>query len=148
MKLNEVDATRIAGVYRRERKLIDAFIRDNPRQAALFIPYSNFSQQFSFWGQIVLFENNLVKRKSLTRRKFTEIAIERVQTQTKYDNDKLFLLHGDFSPHNIIYGQQIYFIDWERCLVVADELIGENYDLANLYVYSFNNANFQKAIYQ
>ena len=53
LKLNEVDATRIAGVYRRERKLIDAFIRDNPRQAALFIPYSNFSQQFSFWGQIV-----------------------------------------------------------------------------------------------
>lgn len=141
-------ARRILQLYRDSQKQTQIYLENHLSEVAFLLPLSNFSQQFSFWGQMVLFEENLYRQKHIEKKKIADAVFELIKTNHKKENNQPFLLHGDFSPHNIICGREIYFIDWERCLVVFDPLIGQNYDIANLYIYSYQNPDFQNELFE
>lgn len=139
------DAERILELYQSNQKKLSSFLTQNPIEAKSLFPYDRIAPSFGFLGMIELFERQHglgAKGETLVRQILDKHKGE------YFNSSRLFLLHGDFAPHNIIFGDSIYFVDWERGFVTFNPLIGQSYDLANLYIACYKNPQAQKVLYQ
>lgn len=149
--LSAVDAQNIVNLYQSNRKKLSNFLTKNPIEAKSLFPYGTIAPSFGFLGMILLFEARLRPDFIGAPARQGEGLVKEILDKHKsefFDSSRLFLLHGDFAPHNIILGESIYFVDWERGFAIFNPFVGESYDLANLYIAAFQNPQAQKIIYQ
>lgn len=142
-------AKQIRDLYLANKQKISRYLTENITQAALLYPYSDISHSFSFLGLIILFESNLRRVGILQEEKARKLALAFLGERKKefFAAKKPYLLHGDFAPHNIIVGKEIYFVDWDRAFLIFNSLIGESFDLASLYVAAYQNPGWQEVFY-
>lgn len=157
MTLTENDGKRLRSKYEETKKQADTYLQSHPEivnDAVALMPnsilsHSNYSQNASFWGQMILFERQLIESGHLKHRAIGDKVVGYLNECKKdlYASSAMYILHGDFASHNVVYGKEIYFVDWERAILTQIPYVGHYYDLSNMYVYSFGNPAFQKAFW-
>lgn len=148
--LSSADAGRIIQLHSENQIKIQNYLSNDITEATFLYPYSTISQNFSFLGLIDIFERLLVDAGVIEGKAGYLFAKEILEEKRDvfFTSGKPYLLHGDFAPHNIIFGDEIYFVDWERAFVTFNPFIGESFDLADLYAASYLNEKWQKELHQ
>jgi hypothetical protein len=143
-------AKKILELYLDNQKKTSRYLAEDINEVSYLWPYSNISHNFSFLGLIVLFEGNLVRAGALDKERMGNFAAGFLRkNKSKFFSSKQpYLLHGDFAPHNIIYSDKVYFIDWDRAFLSFNSFIGESFDLADLYIASYKNPSWRKVLYK
>ena len=99
--------------------------------------------------KIILGINRFLKKyKSMMAYPFSEI--ERfLSGLPKQKEGKRVLVHGDFAPDNVFFGQggsRVVLLDWEYAGYNPNLTLGRAYDFANFYLLCWRNPSFQKAL--